>query len=316
MKQFTSVADAGNISELIREALTIKSNVQANADLGKGKTLALLFLNPSLRTRMSTQKAAYNLGMNVIVVNLDKDSWQIEFEDGALMNSNKSEHIKEAAGVVSQYCDIIGVRCFPGLVDRDKDYNEEILNSFLKYCNKPLISLESGTRHPLQSFADMITIAETKRKEKPKVVLTWAPHVKALPQAVPNSFAEWAVASGAEVVITHPKGYELDEQFSKGATIEYNQDKALEGADYVYVKNWSSFTNYGAMPEVKENWLLTREKLILTNDAKVMHCLPVRRNVELSDEILDSESSLVQHQAGNRVIAAQTILKKMLESNS
>jgi N-succinyl-L-ornithine transcarbamylase len=316
MKQFTSAADAGNVSELIREALSVKSNMHANADSGKGKTLALLFLNPSLRTRMSTQKAAYNLGMNVIVVNLDKDSWQIEFEDGAIMSSNKSEHIKEAAGVVSQYCDIIGVRCFPGLVDRDKDYNEEVLNSFLKYCNKPLISLESGTRHPLQSFADMITITETKQKEKPKVVLTWAPHVKALPQAVPNSFAEWAVSSGAEVVITHPEGYELDEQFSKGATIEHNQDEALAGADYVYVKNWSSFTNYGAMPEVKENWLLTLDKLKLTNDAKVMHCLPVRRNVELSDEILDSASSLVQHQVGNRVIAAQTILKKMLETNS
>ncbi len=316
MKQFTSVADAGNVSELISEALTVKINGQENADLGKGKTLALLFLNPSLRTRMSTQKAAYNLGMNVIVVNLDKDSWQIEFEEGAVMNSTKSEHIKEAAGVVSQYCDIIGVRCFPGLVDRNKDYNEEILNSFLKYCNKPLISLESGTRHPLQSFADMITIAETKKKEEPKVVLAWAPHVKALPQAVPNSFAEWAVASGAEVVITHPEGYELDEQFSKGATIEYNQNKALADADYVYVKNWSSFTNYGEMPEVKENWLLTMEKLKLTNAAKVMHCLPVRRNVELPDEILDSASSLVQHQAGNRVIAAQTILKKILESNS
>jgi N-succinyl-L-ornithine transcarbamylase len=315
MKQFTSVADAGNVTELIDEALAIKRNVHAHAHLGKAKTLALLFLNPSLRTRMSTQKAAYNLGMNVIVVNLDKDSWQIEFEDGAVMNSNKSEHIKEAAGVVSQYCDIIGVRCFPGLVDRNKDYNEEILNSFLKYCNKPLISLESGTRHPLQSFADMISIAETKKKDKPKVVLTWAPHVKALPQAVPNSFAEWAVASGAEVVITHPKGYELDEQFSKGATIQYNQNEALAGADYVYVKNWSSFTNYGAMPEVKENWLLTREKMLLTDDAKVMHCLPVRRNVELPDDILDSSNSIVQQQAGNRVIAAQTILKKILESN-
>ncbi len=315
MKQFTSVADAGNVSELIHEALTIKKNIQANADLGNGKTLALLFLNPSLRTRMSTQKAAYNLGMNVMVINLDKDSWQIEFEDGAIMNSTKSEHIKEAAGVVSQYCDIIGVRCFPGLVNRDKDYNEEILNNFLKYCNIPLISLESGTRHPLQSFADVITIAETKRKEKPKVVLTWAPHVKALPQAVPNSFIEWAVASGTEVIITHPEGYELDEQFTKGANIEYNQDKALKDADYVYVKNWSSFTDYGAMPEVKDNWLLTLDKLKLTNNAKIMHCLPVRRNVELTDEILDSASSLVQHQAGNRIIAAQTILKKILESN-
>jgi len=316
MKQFTSVFDAGNVTDLIQEALEVKKNSQASADLGKGKTLALLFMNPSLRTRMSTQKAAYNLGMNVIVVNLDKDSWQIEFEDGAVMNSNKSEHIKEAAAVVSQYCDIIGVRCFPGLVDRDKDYNEEILNSFLKYCDKPLVSLESGTRHPLQSFADMISIEENKSlKSKPKVVLTWAPHVKALPQAVPNSFAEWAVASGAEVVITHPKGYELDEQFSKGAKIVYNQDEALRNADFVYVKNWSSFNDYGAMPEVKEDWLLTNKKLTLTNNAKVMHCLPVRRNVELSDEILDGPNSIVQQQAGNRVVAAQTILKKILMTN-
>jgi N-succinyl-L-ornithine transcarbamylase len=314
MKQFTSVHDAGNINDLISEALLLKRNINGDPDLGKGKTIGLLFLNPSLRTRMSTQRAAYNLGMNVMVVNLDKDSWQIEFEDGAVMNSTKSEHIKEAAGVISQYCDIVGIRCFPGLIDRDKDYNEHVLNSFLKYCNKPLVSLESATRHPLQSFADMITIAETNKKPKPKIVLTWAPHIKPLPQAVPNSFAEWAVASGAEVVIAHPKGYELDINFSKGTTIEYDQDKALENVDFVYVKNWSSYNDYGAMPEVKDSWLLTNEKMKLTNDAKVMHCLPVRRNVELSDEILDGASSLVQQQAGNRIIAAQTVLKKMLEA--
>ena len=314
MKNFISVKDAGNLQEFIKDALVLKQNVSGFSGLGKGKTIGLLFLNPSLRTRMSTQRAAYNLGMNVMVVNLDKDSWQIEFEDGVVMNSTKSEHIREAACVISQYCDIVGIRCFPGLIDRDKDYNEEVLNSFMKYCNKPVVSLESGTRHPLQSFADMITIAETKLKEKPKVVLTWAPHIKALPQAVPNSFAEWAVASGAEVVITHPEGYELDEQFSKGAAIEYNQDKALAGADYVYVKNWSSFTTYGAMPEVKDNWMLTKEKLLLTNAAKVMHCLPVRRNVELSDEIIDGPNSIIQQQAGNRVIAAQTVLKTILES--
>lgn len=314
MKNFISVKDAGNLQEFIKDALVLKQNVSGFSDLGKGKTIGLLFLNPSLRTRMSTQRAAYNLGMNVMVVNLDKDSWQIEFEDGAIMNSTKSEHIREAAGVIAQYCDIVGIRCFPGLIDRDKDYNEEVLNSFMKYCNKPVVSLESGTRHPLQSFADMITIAETKQKEKPKVVLTWAPHIKALPQAVPNSFAEWALASGAEVVITHPEGYELDKQFSKGAIIEYNQDKALAGADYVYVKNWSSFTNYGAMPKVEYNWLLTQEKMQLTNGAKVMHCLPVRRNVELSDEVIDGPNSIIQQQAGNRVIAAQTVLKKILET--
>jgi N-succinyl-L-ornithine transcarbamylase len=268
-----------------------------------------------LRTRMSTQKAAYNLGMNVMVINLDKDSWQIEFEDGAVMNSTKSEHIREAAAVVAQYCDIVGVRCFPGLVDRDKDYTEQVLNSFIRYCNKPLISLESGTRHPLQSFADIITIEEHKKVNKiPKVVLTWAPHVKALPQAVPNSFAEWAVASGAEVVITHPEGYELDEQFTQGAKIVYNQLDAIQNADFVYVKNWSSFNNYGAMPAVNEDWMLTKEKLTTSDRARIMHCLPVRRNVELLDELIDSDFSLIQQQVGNRVVAAQTVLKKMLQN--
>jgi N-succinyl-L-ornithine transcarbamylase len=315
MKQFTSVHDAGNITDLVNEALQLKRNVNANSELGKGKTIGLLFLNPSLRTRMSTQRAAYNLGMNVMVVNLDKDSWQIEFEDGAVMNSTKSEHIKEAAGVISQYCDIVGIRCFPGLINRDKDYSEHVLNSFLKYCSKPLVSLESATRHPLQSFADMITITETNKKSAPpKIVLTWAPHIKALPQAVPNSFAEWAVASGAELVIAQPEGYELDTNFSKGAKIEYDQEVALRGADYVYVKNWSSFKDYGAMPEVKGLWQLTDEKLKLTNDAKVMHCLPVRRNVELSDWIIDGPNSLIQQEAGNRVIAAQTVLKKIIEA--
>lgn len=315
MKQFTSVHDAGALQDLIAEAHIIKQNVNASIELGKGKTLGLLFLNPSLRTRMSTQRAAYNLGMNVIVLNLDKDSWQIEFEDGAVMNSTTSEHIKEAAGVIAQYCDIVGIRCFPGLADRDKDYSEHILKSFQKYCDKPLVSLESGTRHPLQSFADMITISETYRKSNPpKVVLTWAPHIKALPQAVPNSFAEWAVASGAEVVIAQPRGYELSEEFSRGAKIVYDQDEALQGADFVYVKNWSSYHDYGAMPEVTGDWLLTNEKMKQTSEAKVMHCLPVRRNVELTDEILDGPYGIIQQQAGNRVIAAQTVLKKMLEN--
>jgi N-succinyl-L-ornithine transcarbamylase len=315
MKQFISVHDAGDLQNLIKEALQVKQNINANSELGKGKTIGLLFLNPSLRTRMSTQRAAYNLGMNVMVLNLDKDSWQIEFEDGAVMNSTKSEHIKEAAGVISQYCDIVGIRCFPGLVDRDKDYSEQILNSFIKYCTKPVVSLESATRHPLQSFADMITIAEAYNKSKPpKVVLTWAPHIKALPQAVPNSFAEWSVASGAEVVIAQPEGYELSEDFSRGAKVVYDQNEALKGADFIYVKNWSSYKDYGAMLEVKGDWLLTEEKLQATNNAKVMHCLPVRRNVELIDAIIDGPNSLIQKQAGNRVIAAQTVLKKILEN--
>jgi N-succinyl-L-ornithine transcarbamylase len=315
MKQFLSVADAGNLSALITEALQIKKQPLAYKELGRNKTIALLFMNPSLRTRLSTQKAAINLGMDVMVVNMDKDSWQIEFEDGAIMNGNKSEHIREAAAVISQYCDVIGLRCFPGLVDRDKDYNEQVLGSFLKYSNKPIISLESGTRHPLQSFADMISINESWQGNKsPKVVLTWAPHIKALPQAVPNSFAEWAVAYGAEVVIAQPEGYELAPKFSKGTHTTHNQDEALNGADYVYVKNWSSYNDYGAMPVVKNNWLLTPEKMNLTNSAKVMHCLPVRRNVELPDSILDGPSSIVQQQAGNRVWAAQTIIKKILEA--
>jgi len=314
MKQFISVHDGGDLNSLVSEALQLKADVNAYAGLGKGKTLGLLFLNPSLRTRMSTQRAAYNLGMNVMVVNLDKDSWQIEFEDGAIMNSTKSEHIREAAGVISQYCDIIGIRCFPGLTDRKKDYSEQVLNSFMKYCNKPVISLESGTRHPLQSFADVITISETSRKSKPKVVLTWAPHIKPLPQAVPNSFAEWAIATGADVTIAQPEGYELAEEFSHGATLDYDQEHALRDADYVYVKNWSGYQDYGAMPLVKDDWLLTPDKLALTNQAKVMHCLPVRRNVELPDAILDGPNSLVQQQAGNRVVAAQTILKRMLTS--
>lgn len=314
MQQFLSVKDAGHLPALIQEALALKKNVNAFTELGKNKTIGLLFLNPSLRTRMSTQRAAYNLGMNVMVLNLDKDSWQMEFEDGAVMNGNKSEHIREAAAVIAQYCDIVALRCFPGLVDRDKDYNEEILSSFMKYCNKPMVSLESGTRHPLQSFADMISIAETKTVERPKVVLTWAPHIKALPQAVPNSFAEWAIASGAEVVVVQPEGYELEESFTRGAQISYDQHEALQGADYVYVKNWSAYKAYGAMPEVKGDWLFTPEKLALTNNAKVMHCLPVRRNVELPDAIIDGPNSIIQLQAGNRVIAAQTVLKKMLET--
>ncbi len=314
MKQFLTVKDAGNVPALVSEALALRKNIGQYRDLGRGKTLGLLFLNPSLRTRMSSQRAAYDLGMNVVVLNLDKDSWQIEFEDGAVMNGTKSEHIKEAAGVISQYCDVIGLRSFPGLVDREKDYTEHILHTFQKYCSKPLISLESGTRHPLQSFADMITIAETSAKKKPKVVLTWAPHIKALPQAVPNSFAEWAVASGAEVIITHPRGYDLAPEFSQGAEVTYDQDAALAGADYVYVKNWSSYEDYGAMPPVQEDWLLTPEKMKLTKNAKIMHCLPVRRNVELLDALIDGPDSLIQLQAGHRVTAAQTVLKKILES--
>lgn len=314
MKNFLSIKEVGDVNQLVSEALALKQSGKVFNETGKTKTLGLLFLNPSLRTRMSTLRAAYNIGMNVIVLNLDKDSWQIEFEDGAIMNSSKSEHIREAAAVIAQYCDIVGIRCFPGLTNRETDYAEVVLKSFIKYCNKPVISLESATRHPLQSFADIISIAETKQRLKPKIVMTWAPHVKVLPQAVPNSFAEWAIASGAEVVITHPEGYDLNTDFTNGAVIEYHQQNALKDADYVYVKNWSAYENYGTMPPVSENWLLDKNKLAITNQAKIMHCLPVRRNVELPDEIIDGPNSIIQLQAGNRVIAAQMVLQKMIEA--
>lgn len=313
MKNFISVNDVADMPSLISQAIALKKTPFAHQHLGKNKTIGLLFLNPSLRTRMSTQKAAYNLGMNVMVLNLDKDSWQLEFEDGAVMNSTKSEHIKEAAAVISQYCDIVGLRAFPFLTDKEKDDTEQVLHAFMKYCTKPVISLESATRHPLQSFADMITITENWTKPTPpKVVLTWAPHIKALPQAVPNSFAEWVVKFGADVTIAQPKGYELSSKFTRGAKLSYNQDEAIKDADFIYVKNWSSYTDYGATPEVKENWLLDLEKLSLTNNAKIMHCLPVRRNVELIDALIDSTSSLIQQQAGNRVWAVQTVLYKIL----
>lgn len=313
MKNFISVNDVADMQSLISQAIALKKTPFAHQHLGKNKTIGLLFLNPSLRTRMSTQKAAYNLGMNVMVLNLDKDSWQLEFEDGAVMNSTRSEHIKEAAAVISQYCDIVGLRAFPSLTDKEKDDTEQVLNAFMKYCTKPVVSLESATRHPLQSFADMITITENWTKPTPpKVVLTWAPHIKALPQAVPNSFAEWAVAFGANVTIAQPKGYELSAKFTRGATISYNQKEAIKDADFIYVKNWSSYNDYGAMPEVNENWLLDLDKFSLTNNAKIMHCLPVRRNVELIDGLIDSTSSLIQQQAGNRVWAAQSVLYEIL----
>ncbi|HXH17523.1 MAG TPA: hypothetical protein VNJ07_00445 [Chitinophagales bacterium] len=315
LMQFVSVKDIADAGELVREALALKQTPAAYRHIGKNKTLGLIFLNPSLRTRMSTQKAAYNLGMDVISVSMDKEGWAIEFEEGAVMNSDKTEHIKEAAAVIGQYCDIAGIRCFPGLTDRDFDYSETVLNQFIRYCGKPVISLESATLHPLQSLADLITITEHwQKKSKPKVVLTWAPHVKPLPQAVANSFAEWMLAADADFVIAHPQGYELSEKFTKGAVITSSQEEALRGADFVYVKSWSSFRDYGSMPPVSDAWMLTREKLKITSSARVMHCLPVRRNVELPDEILDGSNTLILQQAENRVYAAQAVLKRMLES--
>ena len=314
MKLFSSVNDVTDVQALVKEALHLKQNPYAYQELGKNKTLGLVFLNPSLRTRMSTQKAGLNLGMNVIVLNMDKEGWALELQDGAIMNGSTVEHIREAAAVMGQYADIIGVRSFPGLKDRDADYSEDIFNKFVKYCGVPVVSLESATRHPLQSLADLVTIEELKTKARPKVVLTWAPHVKALPQAVPNSFAEWMCKADVDFTIAHPAGYELCSDFTQGATITHNQEEALADADFIYVKNWSAYEPYGKVFSGYDDWMLTNDSLKNTNNAKVMHCLPVRRNLELSDEILDGQNSVVIHEAGNRVWAAQAVLKQMLES--
>lgn len=316
MKNFTAVQDVADLNELVHEALQLKQNPYADKKLGKNKTLGLLFLNPSLRTRMSTQIAAVNLGMQVMVMNLDKEGWALETQDGAVMNGSTVEHIKEAAAVMGRYCDIIGIRSFPKLLNREEDYSEDLLHKFITYSNVPVVSLESATRHPLQSFADLLTITENKPAGKrPKVVLTWAPHVKAIPQCVANSFAEWMGQADVDLVITHPEGYELAEEFTRNAKqVTNNQQEALQDADFVYVKNWSSYTHYGQVLTDGEGWMLTNEKLKVTNNGKVMHCLPVRRNVELSDEILDGPDSLVLEEANNRIYAAQAVLKRLLET--
>lgn len=318
MNQFTSVHDVQDIKQLLEDALSLKENPYSLQHLGKNKTLGLVFLNPSLRTRLSTQKAALNLGMNVMVMNMDKEGWALETQDGIVMNGSTVEHIREAAAVMGQYCDILGLRSFPKLVNREEDYNEDFFNKFIRYCGVPVVSLESATRHPLQSLADLVTIKETwKGTGKPKVVLAWAPHIKALPQAVPNSFAEWMCKAQQDgminFTIAQPLGYELNEDFTHGAAITNNLDDALAGADYIYVKNWSSYKEYGKVLTYPEGWMLNNDKLKGTNDAKVMHCLPVRRDLELSSEILDGPNSLVIHEAGNRLWAAQAVLKQMLE---
>ena len=319
MKQFFSVADVSDLSSIVDEALDLKQSPRSYEHLGKGKMLGLVFLNPSLRTRLSTQKAALQLGMDVMVMNMDKDGWALETRDGVVMNGSTVEHIREAAGVMGQYCDVLGIRSFPKLVDREADYSEDLFRKFVTYCHVPVVSLESATRHPLQSLTDLITIREHwDQPTRPKVVLAWAPHVKALPQAVPNSFSEWMCRAQAErlvdFTIAHPEGYALSDAFSEGATISTNLQHALEGADFVYVKNWSSYHDYGQMPPVDGSWMLDNQKLAVTNQAKVMHCLPVRRDLELSSEILDGPHSLVIHEASNRVWAAQVVLKRMLET--
>jgi len=327
VKQFISVNDVPDINALVKKALVYKANPFADKTLGGGKRIGLLFLNPSLRTRLSTQIAARNLGMEAIVFNVDKEGWALEFEEGAIMSGNTVEHVKDAAPVLGHYFDILCIRTFPSLKNREDDYSEMFINQFIKYAGVPVISLESATLHPLQSLTDIVTIKEVLNaksnaigqgaKTKPKIVLTWAPHIKPLPQCVANSFAQWINAWGeADFVITHPQDYELDEKFTKGATITHDQDAALRNADFVYVKNWSTYTDYGKVYENDPEWMLTEEKLKATNNAKVMHCLPVRRNVELSDEVLDSTHSLVTQQAGNRVWAAQAVLAEILTAKS
>lgn len=317
MKKFISISDVTSLSGLVSKALAYKADPFLDKALGVGKRLGLLFLNPSMRTRLSTQIAAQNLGMDTIVFNVGPEGWALEFEEEVIMSGTTVEHVKDAAPVLGKYFDILGLRTFPLLKHKEEDYSELVINQFVKYSGIPIVSLESATLHPLQSLTDVITITETfTEKRKPKVVLTWAPHVKALPQCVANSFAQWINAWGeADFVITHPEDYELDVQFTKGATITHNQEEALQDADYVYVKNWSTYTDYGKIYCNDPAWMLTNEKLELTNRAKVMHCLPVRRNVELSDEVLDSASSLVTQQAGNRVWAAQAVLSEILANN-
>jgi N-succinyl-L-ornithine transcarbamylase len=309
MKQYTKIKDLPNLTETIKEAILLKMNPYEFSDLGKHKTLVMLFFNSSLRTRLSTEKAAKNLGMEVMILNVN-DAWNLEFEDGTIMNMDKSEHIKDAAQVISQYADVIAVRAFPTLIDKTKDESEYILTSFEKYATVPLINMESATAHPMQALADAITITELTEKPKPKVVLSWAPHPKALPQAVANSFVEMMQNLEVDFTITHPEGYELSEHITKNTPINYNQNDALKDADFVYVKNWSNYKDYGKVQNQDENWMMTKAKL---GKAKFMHCLPVRRNVVVEDAVLDGEQSVVIQQANNRTFAAQIVLKKILE---
>lgn len=316
MKNFTSVKDVPDVKKLIQKGLEVKKNPLKEMYLGKNKTLALLFMNPSLRTRMSTQKAAFNLGMNVMIINFNAESWQLELEDGTVMNLSSQEHIKDAAKMLSLYCDIIGIRTFPKLTNKTEDQKDVLLMQLLKYADVPVVSMESAMLHPLQSLADMITMEEMKMLRKPKVVLTWAPHPKAVPQVVANSFAEWMEFSNADFVIAHPEGFELDEQFTQHARICYDQDEALQDADFVYVKSWSSSENYGVSTNDFKDWMVTESKMKLTDNAYFMHCLPIRRNVEATDQVIDHPYSLVYQQANNRIYAAQAVLSTLLQDGN
>ncbi|WP_194976859.1 Rossmann-fold NAD(P)-binding domain-containing protein [Aquiflexum lacus] len=313
MKNFTKFENKSTSEKLIQKALQYKEAPWIDKAKGEGKRIGCIFLNPSLRTRASTQIAAQQLGMDAIVMNMDKEGWALEMKEGVVMNKGSIEHIKDAAAVLGTYFDILAVRAFPSLTNKQEDIDDFVFNQFIKYSGKPVISLESAIRHPLQSLADMITIQENWTKEnKPKVVLSWAPHIKAIPHAVANSFAEWALGCGHDLTITHPEGYELDEAFTQGALIEYDQKKALEDADFVYVKNWSAFNDYGKIITTDNSWMLKEKHLKKAKNAKIMHCLPVRRNLELSDELLDSPRSLVQEQAKNRIYAAQAVISHIL----
>ena len=312
MKNYVSVQDIDSVESWVEEAIQLKRDPLAHKRLGKDKTIGLLFFNPSLRTRLSTQKAALNLGMNVMVMNFTGEGWALEYEDGAVMNQGTSEHVKEAAQVVSQYCDILAIRAFAKLENREEDYEEKVLTNFMKYATIPIVNMESAIGHPLQALTDAITITEHQKKKTPKVVLSWAPHPKALPQAVANSFAEIVQKMDADFVITHPEGFELSEEITGNVSIEYDQQKAFKDADFVYVKNWSSFRNYGETGKNLEGWRITEDKMKKTNQAKFMHCLPVRRNVVVEDSVLDSDASIVIEQANNRTYAAQLVLKKIL----
>lgn len=316
MKEFTSIRQLGDLRQALAQAQQVKRNPFADQELGRNKTLLMVFFNNSLRTRLSTQKAALNLGMNVIVLDVNQGAWKLETERGVIMDGDKSEHLLEAIPVMGCYCDLIGVRSFARFESKEEDYNEMILNQFIKYSGKPVFSMEAATRHPLQTFADLITIEEHKTKERPKVVMTWAPHPKALPQAVPNSFAEGMDFAGYDFVIANPEGYDLAPEFVGGARVTHDQDEALRGADFVYAKNWSAYEgdNYGKVLSRDRSWTVTKEKMALTDNAFFMHCLPVRRNMIVSDDVIESPRSLVIPEAANRVVSAQTVIKKMLES--
>lgn len=314
MTNFISLADVPNVETLVQAGLQAKANPFVDGQLGRNKTIGLIFFNSSLRTRLSTQKAAQNLGLNVMIMNVGQDSWGLEMEEGVIMNGDKAEHVREAAAVIGRYCDIIGIRAFAELKDRATDYREQVMQQFKAYANVPIVNLESATRHPLQSLADCITIEEAKTKLRPKVVLTWLPHFKALPQAVANSFCEWMNDRDVELVVTHPAGYELSPEFVGHAHVTHNQEEAFSGADFIYGKNWSSYTQYGKVLTQDPSWMVTTDKMRLTDNGKFMHCLPVRRNLKVSDEVLDSPQSLVIEQAANREWAAQAVLKAILEN--